>query len=142
MSFAVRCTVVALLAVLGLALGLAAATAQATLAGGNGRLAVAPLADASGIATMRADGSDSTMLIDQGQTPKWSPDGTKIAFDKEERGDGLTSELWVMGVDGSNPTRLASGWGLPDWSPDGTRIAFTVLEHLPPPLSYISRPTI
>lgn len=50
----------------------------------------------------------------------WSPDGSKVAF---ERG----SEIWVMNSDGTKQTRLTSNAIIdsnPTWSPDGSQIAF------------------
>ena len=52
--------------------------------------------------------------------PKWSPDGTKIAF-TSDRGGG--DNIWVMNADGSNPTQVSKETfrlvTQPDWSPDG-----------------------
>ena len=50
----------------------------------------------------------------------WSPDGSKIAFEK-------SSDLWVMNSDGTKQIQLTSNVGIdsnPTWSPDGSRIAF------------------
>lgn len=62
--------------------------------------------------------------------PRWSPDGTKIAFtrymDKENR--QFTSELFIMNADGTDPQRLTDNKVADidsSWSPDGQRIAFT-----------------
>lgn len=52
--------------------------------------------------------------------PKWSPDGTKIAF-TSDRGGG--DNIWVMDRDGSNPVQVSRETfrlvTQPDWSPDG-----------------------
>ena len=57
--------------------------------------------------------------------PRYSPDGTKIAFVSGRSG---TQEIWLCASDGSNPVRLTSMGGPivigPQWSPDGRRIAF------------------
>jgi Tol biopolymer transport system component len=57
--------------------------------------------------------------------PRYSPDGTKIAFVSRRSG---TQEIWLCASDGSNPVRLTSMEGPivvgPQWSPDGRRIAF------------------
>lgn len=49
--------------------------------------------------------------------PRWSPDGTKIAFHNDP------GQIWVMDADGSNARALAAGFR-PSWSPDGSQIAF------------------
>ena len=52
--------------------------------------------------------------------PKWSPDGTKIAF-TSDRGGG--DNLWVMDADGSNPVQVSDEkfrlLTQPEWTPDG-----------------------
>ncbi len=58
--------------------------------------------------------------------PKWSPEGSRIAFD---RGPSKGAhDLWVMDPDGTNEKNLTNGVGsvnVPtDWSPDGLRILF------------------
>ncbi|MGH2348522.1 MAG: S9 family peptidase [bacterium] len=62
--------------------------------------------------------------------PRWSPDGTRIAF-VSEREPTKKGQLYVMPGDGGEPVRLTDlkngvdgAWG-PVWSPDGTRLAFT-----------------
>ena len=58
--------------------------------------------------------------------PRWSPDGTRLAF-ISEREPKKRPQLYVMPADGGEPTRLTDvkhGAGDPVWSPDGTRIAF------------------
>src|SRR5262245_61972109 len=54
-------------------------------------------------------------------SPRWSPDGKKIAF-------VTGNQIWVMDADGDNKdqiTRTSTGAGGPVWSPDGKWIAFT-----------------
>ena len=78
----------------------------------------------NGIVVMDADGSNPRKL-GEGNHPVWSPDGTKIAIDRE--GAENSSQIIVMNADGSNPATLAEDWARathPAWSPDGSLIAF------------------
>ena len=56
--------------------------------------------------------------------PRYSPDGSKIAF-TSDRGGG--DNLWVMNRDGSEPRAVTEeSWRLlnsPAWSPDGQFLA-------------------
>lgn len=81
---------------------------------------------------MNADGSDPHLIsgtVDEsaglqgivgsangGWHPSWSPDGTRLAFGRE-------NSVWVMNADGADEHLLAHG-DLPVWSPDGSRIAY------------------
>src|SRR5688572_5555491 len=78
------------------------------------------------IYTMRPDGTGRTAITSgyDDVTPPWSPDGTRIVFDRVYAGN---KDIWVMGADGSNPQRLTTHITVdddPTWSPDGTKIAF------------------
>jgi dipeptidyl aminopeptidase/acylaminoacyl peptidase len=79
---------------------------------------------------MNPDGSGVTRLttdVGSDESPDWSPDGTKIAFDRDVNNSGV-SEIYVMNADGSGVTRLTNNSAFddsPSWSPDGTKIAFT-----------------
>ncbi|MDE2735819.1 MAG: hypothetical protein OXI72_15575 [Gemmatimonadota bacterium] len=65
------------------------------------------------------------LITDDGRGPIWwSPDGTKIAFQSDRDGDGL-SEFYVADADGTNVRENIPGetlrWML-NFSPDGTQI--------------------
>ena len=54
-------------------------------------------------------------------SPRWSPDGKKIAFT-------TASQIWTMDSDGDHKeqvTKISTGAAAPVWSPDGKWIAFT-----------------
>ncbi len=56
--------------------------------------------------------------------PRWSPDGTRIAFLSDRGGD---KQVWVIRADGGEARVLTSGKLSPSdlaWSPDGRHIAF------------------
>src|SRR5215203_6769564 len=89
---------------------------------------------------MNADGSSQTNLTNtpgmgngvQELDPDWSPDGSKIAFDRSSD-SGNTSAIYVMNADGSGVTQLTTAGGYerhPAWSPDGSKIAYESYQPL------------
>jgi dipeptidyl aminopeptidase/acylaminoacyl peptidase len=114
-----------------LALLLPAASAEAAYPGKNGYIAFLGytydgtsdiyIGNETGTGRLTNSGSESE--------PKWSPDGTRIAFVSERDGN---KNIYVMNADGSGQTRLTATpqderW--PTWSPDGKKIAFADLQN-------------
>ena len=89
----------------------------------------------AGIFVMNADGSNLRELIPAEPSgnlnftlrePKYSPDGTQIAFHRW-KDDTRTMHLYLMPADGGEPQEIAAGEGYgwaawPAWSNDGTRL--------------------
>ena len=76
-----------------------------------------------GIYVLRADGSESTLVVTGGVgRPAWAPDASRIAF-------SLDDDIWTMRPDGSDRRRVTNRDGITDardpaWSPDGRWIVF------------------
>jgi TolB protein len=76
---------------------------------------------------MNANGSFQVRLTNANSDsrPRWSPDGSKIAFSSNRDGN---DEIYVMNADGSGQVNLTNNPatdGSWEWSPDGTKIAFS-----------------
>lgn len=99
-------------------------TAWAETPSASGLIAFVREGTESGIYTIDQTGSELTRLTDgQDYRPRWSPDGTRIVFQRFET--GVRSYIYVMEADGSNLQRLTTRTGFqPAWSPDGFRIVF------------------
>ena len=109
-----------------------ASPAQATFPGGNGRIAFtwrtggegfenALTPQLVGVISIRLDGRGRRLIARNGTTPRYSPDGHRIAYLRASR-------LWVARADGEEARPVTPrGWlvgGDYDWSPRGTRLAF------------------
>ena len=82
------------------------------------------------IYVMDADGDNQQRLTENRKNdwfPSWSPDGERIAFAADRKGDFENFEIYVMDADGGNQQKLTENrvydWS-PSWSPDGERIVF------------------
>ena len=82
------------------------------------------------IYVMDADGGNQQRLTENRQNdwhPSWSPDGERIAFAADRKGDDANYEIYVMDANGQNLQKLTedrSDDASPSWSPDGEQIAF------------------
>lgn len=81
--------------------------------------------DTCGLAIVSADGGGKKTLVNLNATaPAWSPDGTRIVFMSNARGNW---DLYAVSADGGSPELLTDDLGndgLPTFSPDGSKIAF------------------
>ena len=90
------------------------------------------------IFSMNTDGSGVVDLTGPNgvldTTPAISPDGKKIAFDRDaDPGPGNNEDVFVANADGSGavditPTRTTTNDAQPDFSPDGKRIIFNTFD--------------
>jgi Tol biopolymer transport system component len=65
---------------------------------------------------IRPNGDDEKLLT-RGDSPAWSPDGSKLAFTRGRA-------IWTIGADGSDARRIVQNGESPAWSRDGNLIAF------------------
>jgi dipeptidyl aminopeptidase/acylaminoacyl peptidase len=81
--------------------------------------------DTCGLAIVNADGGGKITLTNLNSTaPAWSPDGDRIVFMSNARGNW---DLYVVNATGGSPELLTDDLandGLPTYSPDGSKIAF------------------
>ena len=76
---------------------------------------------------MNADGSRARFLI-EGSSPRWSPDGRRIAF--LARGEPTGTQVFVKWLDSEGATQVTRLTETPssiEWSPDGQALAFRML---------------
>jgi TolB protein len=68
--------------------------------------------------------NQSNIYATDNRYPRYSPNGTKIAFTSQPYGG--KPQIWIMNSNGTNPQQLTFGQGYScDWSPDGEWIVYT-----------------
>ena len=115
-------------------------SAQATFPGDNGLIVFTHGGPVRTIYVINADGTGLTQLTTSDGTyadgwPRWSPDGTKIAFFRGGFDTLLQRNFWdiyVMNANGTGLTNITHTAGeyvaAPTWSPDGSKIAYQRCE--------------
>jgi Tol biopolymer transport system component len=112
--------------------------------------------DQTGIWVVNADGSGERQLASQPApqriaSPSWSPDGTRLAFERgrfDGDGQAVSSAVFTMRSDGTDERQVTpvSKFGdHPQWSPDGQTIMFrdnigTPTNHFKPSALYTVHP--
>jgi dipeptidyl aminopeptidase/acylaminoacyl peptidase len=66
-------------------------------------------------------------------SPRWSPDGTRLAFVSGEEGSSQIFVRWMAAHQAASITNLTHSPGSLTWSPDGQWIAFTMEVPAPKP---------
>ncbi len=83
----------------------------------------------------KTDGSEPPRAFTTGKSdaqPRWSPDGSRLAFVSKRGDEKSHRQLYVMPAGGGEPqclTDLKEDAGEPVWSPDGTQLVFSA--HVP-----------
>jgi Tol biopolymer transport system component len=98
----------------------------------------------SEIWTIRADGTSLRRVTEAGhaESPKWSPDGSRLLFVRRPAGDE-PAELWTVDPSGATAQKLVATQGVvaADWSPDGSRLAILTKGTKPGTLQlWVGRP--
>ena len=80
---------------------------------------------------MPARGGETVQLTNDAMedfAPKWSPDGSHIAFMRRESAKDGLRDVYVMNADGGGRMRITSDTldnSYPEWTPDGRRLVFS-----------------
>ncbi len=83
--------------------------------------------EGGGVYLVPALGGDSRRLVKSGRRPRFSPDGSLVAYWVGPSSRSPIGEIGVVSALGGEPRRLAADLGealYPIWSPDGTHLLF------------------
>jgi Tol biopolymer transport system component len=97
---------------------------QATTPGTNGRIAFQmDFGRGAQIYTIRPNGlgiRQLTKVHGSAESPDWSPDGTRIAFQAEDGPNGV----WIMNANGTGLQQVVASGAQPAFTPDGTHLVY------------------
>jgi Tol biopolymer transport system component len=98
-----------------------------------------------GIGTINPDGTGLTAITTNtdDRDPRFSPDGTKIAFARAASTGQY--DLWIMNADGTGQTPITATPGYtefePDFSPDGKNLVYVTFENGNPDIAVLDLST-
>jgi Tol biopolymer transport system component len=88
----------------------------------------------SGFGLMSPDGSNQRQILGKGSysLPRWSPDGSRIAFMWTGTTTPQVLQIYLVNPDGSDLVQLTKdpeSAGFPEWSSDSQRISFSIFAR-------------
>ncbi|MEO6696340.1 MAG: hypothetical protein ABIY50_06515 [Ignavibacteria bacterium] len=75
---------------------------------------------------IRSDGDSNKILVNEGKNffPKWSNDGSRIAYANTDCRGIVNCGVWIMDNNGENKTLIDSGANYPEWVDDGNTLIY------------------
>src|SRR5205823_1806277 len=85
------------------------------------------------------NGGSPAFLVDNGDSPTWSPDGRWISFSRRAAGGNGRDAIWLVRPDGTGAHLIADGEWPVGWSPDGSHLAILQAQTPTEPGSAVRR---